>query len=311
MEFHLKTAINNFDFNLNFESNIVLMGSCFSDEMDRFFRNGGLTTLSNPFGTLFHPLAIANCIESSINEDESVEVYQRDDLFFTWEASGVVYAETETELREQVLSRRKALRNALKSNSLLLVTFGTSWGYRLKESNRIVGNCHKKSQDSFQRELSTTDEMIKHWRSLYDALKKFNPKLKLVFTVSPVRHKKDGLIENNRSKARLIELVHSLVSEDIFYFPAYEIVLDELRDYRFYTKDLVHPNEIAVEYVWERLSHAIFSEKQLLVMKKVANLKTTMAHKSLFPNSKEDKARVEKANELRTQLSYEYPLIQW
>ena len=311
MDFHLKTAINKFDFKLNFESNIVLIGSCFSDEMDCFFKNGGLNTLSNPFGTLFHPLSIANCIESSINENESVDVYQRDDLFFSWDSSGVVCGETESDLIEQVLARRKALRAALKSNSLLLVTFGTSWGYRLKDSNRVVGNCHKKSQDSFQRQLNTTEEMLERWQSLCAELLKFNPALKIVFTVSPVRHKKDGLIDNNRSKARLIELVHNLVSEDVFYFPSYEIVLDELRDYRFYAKDLVHPNDAAVEYVWERLSEAIFSENQLMIMKKVANLKTTMVHKSLFPNSKEDKARIEKANELRNQLSSEYPSIQW
>ena len=148
-----------------------------------------------------------------------------------------IYATNEDELRDKIITLRNRLHDKLSKASLLIVTFGTAWGYRHKSTNRIVGNCHKAPSSDFAKVLTNESEMLEKWSALIEKLRSMNPALNIIFTVSPVRHSKDGLINNNRSKARLIELSHRLTNlENVFYFPSYEIVNDELRDYRFFKK---------------------------------------------------------------------------
>jgi len=247
------------DFKLNFEpapsalklvhsDSIVSIGSCFSEEMSNKLAGVCFRVFENPFGTLFHPDALLNVLEASIFDSENVDSVQRDDLFFSWDSSSKIYAKSEQELRTIILQRRKETKKSLSDAKLLIVTFGTAWKYAHKQLNRTVGNCHKEQVSNFTKELASIESMQNSWTSLLQDLKIQFPNLQVLFSVSPVRHKKDGLIENNQSKARLIELVHSLVKQNnhCHYFPAYEIVIDELRDYRFYAEDLVHPNSLAI-----------------------------------------------------------------
>lgn len=309
MKLQLDFKIDTSTLNIKYGDEVVLLGSCFSDTMTSHFETSGFKVLSNPFGTLFHPLAVANVIDEAISPNK-IGVVQRDDLYFSWLASGKLFARSEFELEKHLTTARNKLIKSLKKSRLLIVSFGSAWGY-IERDFGIVANCHKMPHTQFDKKLSTVDLMALRWNEILTELKRLNPQLNVVFTVSPVRHFKDGLVENNRSKSRLIEFTHQLSSRHGFYFPSYEIVIDQLRDYRFYKNDLVHPSDDAVAYVWESFSQFLFSEHTLSIVKKVKQIKMTLNHKSLYPGSKLDGIRIKAAKEQQQQLIKKIPDIFW
>ena len=313
MELKLDFNINSNELNLTHKDQIVSIGSCFSEEISAKLSNAGFHIEGNTFGTLFHPEAISNVIKSSINQSDSVSILKRDDLYFSWDSSSAIYGYSETELVDRIKAQRALFRSKLSNAGLLIITLGTSWGYRLKENDCLVGNCHKMNTNLFKKELQSLSEMKLQWRKLIEDIKKFNPALKILFTVSPVRHKKNGLIENNKSKARLIELVHSLVEEHDCsqYFPAYEIMIDELRDYRFYSNDLVHPNEIAVDYIWEAFKRASISKESCELISRIKQIKSSLNHKSLHPDSNQNIVRIKTLQAEQKELILKHPEINW
>jgi len=294
MELQLKFEIPKSNIELSYSDAILLIGSCFSDSIGDKFEQGGFTVESNTFGTLFHPIAISNIIHSALTENTVVDVFQRDDLYFSWDSASKIYATSEAKLIETVLEKRNRLAERIKSSRLICITLGTAWEYKLKSSETVVGNCHKAPQNLFEKSLSTIDEMRKEWERVLLLIRSFNPTAKIVFTVSPVRHAKDGLIENNRSKARLLELIQQLSqSNKLIYFPSYEIAIDELRDYRFYEEDLVHPNKTAIEYIWKRFVVFAFSDNTTAIYQERNQFIAQLNHKSLHPESEVDKKRLE------------------
>jgi hypothetical protein len=310
MEFKLNFDVPQSELQLSHKDSIVLIGSCFSDEMSSYFQKSGFKVESNSFGTIFHPDPIARSLKLSLDDSIKAELFERDGLFFSWSSAGKIYGNSEEELKQEVISRRQKLRTSLKNASVLVVTFGTAWGYRHVELDRVVANCLKAPAKTFQKELSSISNLQEQWNSTIEALKEFNSSLKIIFTVSPVRHKKDGLVENNRSKARLIELVHALTKQEgVSYFPAYEILIDELRDYRFYASDFVHPSKEAVEYVWEKFADFAISPDAMDIAKKVKGLHRELEHKSLYPESAEDKERLERAYQRKEELLRQHPEI--
>lgn len=294
MELQLKFEIPKSNIELSYSDAILLIGSCFSDSIGDKFEQGGFTVESNTFGTLFHPIAISNIMHSALTENTVVDVFQRDDLYFSWDSASKIYATSEAKLIETVLEKRNRLAERIKSSRLICITLGTAWEYKLKSSETVVGNCHKAPQNLFEKSLSTIDEMRKEWERVLLLIRSFNPTAKIVFTVSPVRHVKDGLIENNRSKARLMELIQQLSqSNKLIYFPSYEIAIDELRDYRFYEEDLVHPNKTAIEYIWKRFVVFAFSDNTTAIYQERNQFIAQLNHKSLHPESEVDKKRLE------------------
>lgn len=280
-------------FSLTYDDTFVLLGSCFSDEIGDKISEAGFDVESNTFGTLFHPTAMANIIEASLNNSESVDVYQRDDLFFSWDAASKIYATSEEELITKVLESRRLFSAKIKNAGVIVFTFGTAWKYELSSTNKVVGNCHKAPQSLFNKSLSTVQEMKSEWENVLSILRKLNPTVKIIFTISPVRHIKDGLIENNRSKSRLIELVNEFISlSDTYYFPSYEILIDELRDYRFYSDDFVHPNKKAIQYIWENFKDVLLSEETKHILKERAQIIAQLNHRSLHPDSQAELKRL-------------------
>lgn len=287
---------------------IILMGSCFSDSLVPHFNEAGFDVLSNPFGTIFHPLAIARILEEATGQNTSFNALNRNDLWFDWRASSQIYGATEEELNAEIADRFSVLRNRLSSAKLLVITLGTAWGY--KRYGKIVANCHKMPASTFEKELSTQSELFSEWNQLLAILKQFNPSLEVLFTVSPVRHAKDGLVENNRSKARLIELVHTLQKKSS-YFPSYEIVIDVLRDYRFFKEDLVHPNDQAIKIVWDYFSSFIFDQETIQLSDRVRHVNQMKGHHSLFPGSDDDLKLQTKIESLQEGLQESHPEIYW
>ena len=208
--------------------------------------------------------------------------------------------------------RRSQLRIASKSAKYLFVTFGTAWGYELSENSELVANCHKIPSNRFTKFLSSPYELVQDWILTLEKLRLENPELNVVFTVSPVRHIRDGIIENNHSKARLIEAVHQLsLEENASYFPSYELVVDVLRDYRFYAEDLVHPSKQAIDFVWERVEATYFSDKAITLNRKVEQLRRMVRHELKFEESVAAQKYAENLERQVRNLLGEYPEVSW
>ena len=286
----------------------VFLGSCFSDELGQLVRNHGFETLVNPGGTIFHPLALAKLIRWCFDENEVLRTFQVEDLFFSWDLSGTVFGMSEKELNDKITKLRIDLRTALRKASHLFVTFGSAWAYRFLSDGEIVANCHKQASSFFQKENTEITELTANWKEVLSILKNENPKLQCIFTVSPVRHSKDGLIENNRSKARLQLAIEALLNEtNTTYFPAYEFVLDELRDYHYFKADGVHPNEEAVQELWQFFQSCFFTETSKSLILEWQSIRQAEQHKILYPKSQAARKHMETTMKRKAQFLSAHP----
>ena len=312
MEFHLKFIIPETIPKISFSDKLIFFGSCFSDEISLLAKQHGFQVVSNPFGTLFHPLALAQNILDALRGNEEVIIAQNNDVYLDYNCSGKVYAMNELELKEKVSSIRKEFKNDLKNATYLFITFGTAFAYHLNETQEIVGNCHKQPAQSFTKRLSNIEEIVSKWNEVVSEIKRFNPKIQICFTVSPVRHIKDGLHQNNLSKSTLHLAINQLLSEgNLTYFPSFELVNDVLRDYRFFKEDLTHPNQQAIQFVWQRFMSTFLTSQIQEIANKVSELKQAMNHRIQYPDSKmaqEFQIKIEERKEL---LIIENPSIFW
>ena len=227
------------EWKIGYEDKILLLGSCFSDEIGERMEQCYLSVIRNPFGTLYNPLSIANAINL---QSPIFNLQFHDGLWHSMYHHGSFSRSTKEEAEQAVRTSIETMQKALQEASVVIVTFGTAWVYEM--NGEIVGNCHKLPENNFTRRRLSVEEIIAAWQPIITRY----PDKHWLFTVSPIRHIKDGLHENQLSKATLLQAVEQLGD----YFPSYEIVLDELRDYRFYADDLVHPSSMAVNYIWER-----------------------------------------------------------
>jgi len=278
---------------IDYESNVVLFVSCFSENISEKLNYFKFQTTSNPFGILFHPVAIENLIINALRQ----KVYTEDDVFYfnerwqCYDAHSKLSSISKEELLYALNSNVKLVENRLKKASHIVITLGTAWVYALLESNTIVANCHKVPQKEFEKRLLSIIEIINSLENSINTIKTFNSKAKIVFTVSPVRHIKDGYIENTLSKSHLIAAIHYILKKEsnsekaVTYFPSFEIMMDELRDYRFYSEDLLHPNATAINYIWNKFQLAWVSLKAAPIMKAVDTVQKGLIHKPFNPNS--------------------------
>ena len=271
---------------LEINDTLSFLGSCFSEHIARYSISTGFDVCSNPFGVVFNPVSLANQIEWS-EEDWEYSIFQVEDKFLSWNSSSLIWSLDRTALKNKLYSLRASLHRHLENSSVLFITFGTSWIYELKEDKRLVANNHKQPADYFTKRCLKATEIIECWDQTLKRLKEINPTLKIVFTISPVRHKKDGLIENNLSKSRLIDAVHEIVAKrtDSFYFPSYELVIDELRDYAYFEKDGVHPNKHAIEVIESKFFDCYITPKAQEVIQSFLQLKQLFSHRILYPGT--------------------------
>lgn len=270
---------------------VLLVGSCFADEIGEKMVRGGFEAMVNPFGTLYNPASIAASLLRALSEKEvalprsyefptvntslsmsttSVDRHRRhrltdiDDVVFEDVKAGVWHSwmhhssfssADPAELVARINRTTHEVAAFLREADVLIVTFGTAIIYRLKETGMLVANCHKQPDNLFVREWLNAYDIVDQWQMLLQLLESVNPKLKVIFTVSPIRHKRDGYHVNQISKGILLQAVDEM---DVEYCPAYEIMMDELRDYRFYASDMIHPSDTAVEYIWQRFQDTYF-----------------------------------------------------
>ncbi len=312
MEFHLKFNIPEAIPKISFSDKLIFFGSCFSDEISLLAKQHGFQVVSNPFGTLFHPLALAQNILDSLRGNEEVIIAQNNDVYLDYNCSGKVYSMSELELKEKVSSIRKEFKNDLKIASYLFITFGTAFAYHLNETQQIVGNCHRQSAQSFTKRLTKIEEIVSKWNEVVSEIMRFNPKIQICFTVSPVRHLKDGLHQNNLSKSTLHLAINQLLSEiNLTYFPSFELVNDVLRDYRFFKEDLTHPNQQAIQFVWQKFMSTFLTSEIQEIANKVSELKQAMNHRIQYPDSKMAQEFQIKIDERKELLKIENSSIFW
>ena len=286
------------------------MGSCFTENIGNRFSELKFNTFVNPFGQQYNPASIANGINRIVRQQwfSDDDVIYQDELFHCWQHHSDFSKPTKEELITSVNSILKETLDWFKHADYLMLTFGTSHIYEWTKDGRIVSNCHKISGSEFDLRFLSPDETVERINNSLDALKKLNPNLKIFLTISPVRYLAFGFYENNLSKANLFVAIEKLLRHrtDCFYFPAYEIVMDELRDYRFFTEDLLHPTRLASQIVWEKLCNSLMNDETKKLNDEITKVLAALAHKPRNPNSvaqeKFKKSTLEKIKLLQSKL---------
>lgn len=281
MKLKLDFEVEPFSPAISINDKIILLGSCFSENIGRELEENKFASLTNPFGVIYNPYSTFRLIELSVLESQEVSVIQNGDVFYDWDSHSQISAIQHDDLIEKVLSTRRALKEWIQESKWIILTPGTSRIYELISNQHIVANCHKIPQKEFHQRLLSVEDIIGQYQKVAKLVSKINPDLQWIFTISPVRHIRDGLIENNHSKAVLIKAIHEIVSssENCHYFPSYEIVLDELRDYRFYEDDFIHPNNLATHYIWEKFTNATMDAETQKFLVKWAKIKKALGHR--------------------------------
>ncbi len=298
---------------------VLLTGSCFTEHIGHKMADMKLNVLQNPNGILFDPVSIAESIRSYIKPYfySEKDLFQLNDLWHSWRHHSRFSTTDQQACLQQINEMQEQAHHFLGSAQWLIITLGTAWSYQLNhasggvEPGKVVANCHKAPAQWFNKHLLAIEEIVTVLDNCLHHLFYFNPNIEVIFTVSPVRHIKDGIVENNRSKARLLESVHHLVNkfDRLHYFPAYELVVDVLRDYRFYEADLVHPNTMATNYVFEEFTAQWMSEQTRTIAAKVEKLVTAAQHKSFHMHSPAHQQFVQAQIKNIHELKAEYPFL--
>lgn len=284
MKFRTEIPTPKYPFDINYQDKLMLLGSCFSDHIGNFFQEMRFDTLSNPFGTLFNPVSIATALKMCMNPELFDEQYIDffNEKWISYAHHGKFSHPDKETFLQNIRQNLDRAHDFLSSANYLFITFGTAYCYRLIERDLIVANCHKIPANQFEKQLLTIEQIVGLYQDLLEQLRQFNPQLKIIFTVSPVRHLADGFHENQISKSTLHLSVNQLVDNiNTYYFPSYEMVQDDLRDYRFYAADLCHPSDAAVTYIREKLTEALFTPETQERMKEVVKENKAQGHRKM------------------------------
>lgn len=289
MKFRTELELSSSDYKIRHSTQIMGIGSCFVDETGRKLRNSKFKTLINPFGTLFHPQAIENALSRILAMDRYTtdEIFNYNELYFSWDHHTSFSRTSVREALENINAELEKANNFIQNTDCVLLTFGTAWVYQIKDNGLSVANCHKVPAHIFEKTLLTEKQLRTSFKNCFELILDINPKAKIIATISPVRHTKDGIVENSLSKSRLISALHDVVDscENADYFPAFELVNDDLRDYRFYEADLVHPNQIAVDYIWGKFSSVYFDNETIQQIETANKIKNALGHRPFNPGT--------------------------
>ena len=298
MQFTTKIPIQKSNFPIDYDSKIMLLGSCFAENMGEKFEYFKFQTIVNPFGIIFNPVSLEKLIRRSIEKRKFTEndIFFHNDLWHCFEVHSELSNSDKDAFLESLNDLISSTNKQLNDSTHIIITLGTSWVYQNIASNEIVANCHKVLQKQFTKELLSILQIEESLESIISLVHSVNPNCKFIFTVSPVRHIKDGFVENTLSKAHLIAAIHSvlnrkfstsleLTTQNNIYFPAYEIMMDELRDYRFYAEDMLHPSQTAIDYIWIQFFENYISESQFGLMNDICSIQKGLKHRPFNPNT--------------------------
>ena len=288
--FHLDFQIPPSTTHLGLKHELLLMGSCFSESIGLKFKESKFKAEINPFGTIYNPISLFEVLNKSIKKAAPLndEFVEHQDIYHWWHGHSLLSELTLDKAKKKVFEKLADTSERLNHLDWLILTPGTAWVYELNKNGRLVANCHKQPATDFKKRLLSVREIVEAYEDLFQVLKTVNPKLKVLWTISPVRHVKDGLIANNQSKSILHLAIDQIVKahDDNYYFPSYEILIDQLRDYRFYATDLIHPSQEAIEYIWQAFGKTYFSPDTLRITSEWEKLRKALTHKPFHSTSK-------------------------
>ena len=302
MKFRTEVDINASERKIGTEDCIFSIGSCFATEMHGKFSEGQIQSLNNPFGTVFNPYSVNRAVQQIYDAKE----YQESDLILANESYISLDHHSSFDSRfvhqslEKINTNIEEANQFLQNTSFVIITFGTSYIYEFLPKNRLVSNCHKIPQKFFKKRFLTHQELSDSISQTIDTLKDICKKdVQILFTVSPVRHTKDGIVENQLSKSKLINAIHESISEkeNCHYLPVYELMMDDLRDYRFYKEDMIHPNSQAVQYIWEKFGNAYFTDETKVFINENNKILTALNHKTDDDKNPKYQQFLEKVNQ--------------
>jgi len=305
-----------YPFQLNHRSDMLLMGSCFTEHIGGFLERYLFKLLMNPFGITYNPLSIRDSLDTLMQKQK----YQLEDLekhgnkWFSFGHSTLFSSSDQEQSLKAINASFLSAKARLENLDYLILTWGTSWIYRFRETGQVVNNCHKIPARAFERERLSPKDIITAYEALIPELLQFNPGLRIILTISPVRHWKDGAHGNQLSKASLLLAMDALrksLPEKLFYFLAYEIVLDELRDYRFYAADMLHTNDLCSTYIWEKFSHCFFSQATRNINQEVGKVRKLQEHRPLGADSESLNQLQRQQEDSYRELKEKYPDLEW
>ena len=278
-------------FQLDLNHQVLSLGSCFAQNIGEKLVDYKFNVTTNPSGVIFNPLSIFEQLQWALGNQAIPEntILNSNGIFFNYKFHSSINHHEKNGLKESIESHLADIGEQIKHSDLLILTFGTAWVYELMEENMLVANCHKMPQGLFRKKLITVDEIVSGFKALHQQLAHLNPNLNILLTVSPVRHTKEGLANNSLSKSILRVACHELSNhfDHIDYFPAYEMLMDDLRDYRFYQSDMIHPNGDATQYVWNQFSSSYFTERAKTFIGQWQKIINAMHHKPFHEESQE------------------------
>lgn len=299
-----------YPFAIDHQSKIMLMGSCFSEEIGNKLQELKFQVLQNPNGILFDPLSICDALNFYLDDQpfDDTDLVFLEGIHHSWKHHSSCSKTGREDMLKSIESTAKAVRDYITKCDVLIISLGTAWYYQLKSSGKNVANCHKAPAALFNKQLLTTAEIVCVFNKITERLARINKGIKLIFTVSPVKHLRDGIVENNVSKARLLDAVYTIKGQQpqVFYFPSFEIVNDVLRDYRFYKSDMAHPNEQAVQFIFDIFSQSFFSAECVMVLDRINQIIRAANHIPLNPESEAHQRFVAKELEVLEAFSRQY-----
>lgn len=291
MHFTTQIPISKSNHTLDYDSRVVSLGSCFAVNIGQKFDYFKFRNITNPFGILFSPTALEKFIGFAVNNKTFTEadIFFHNERWHCFDAHSDMSHQDKNVLLANLNNAVNSTFEELKVATHIIITLGTAWVYRHKANNRLVANCHKVSQKEFSKELLPVNAIVENLQILR-LISSVNPSATVILTVSPVRHIKDGFVENQRSKANLISALHEVMDNqqcqlNTEYFPSYEIMMDELRDYRYYAADMIHPSQTAIDYIWERFTNAYVSDGTQKTMLRVDAIQKGLQHRPFNPDS--------------------------
>jgi hypothetical protein len=312
MDFTIKGPKINIPERISIRKPLLVIGSCFAENIGTLLQEQLFDVKINPFGIVYNPLSIIQQLNYILQNKyfTSAELFEKEGLFYSWQHHGSFAGIDKDETLQNINTQITEAHHLLIHSEWLVITLGSAYYYSLSDG-QIVSNCHKVPAAQFEKKIASRPQIIQEFQVVFDQLKQINPNIKVLFNVSPVRYLRDGLTENTISKSILHLAINEIVSQNknCFYFPSYEIVIDELRDYRFYKADMVHPNEMAIAYIYEKFGAALFDEETKIITKEVQQFNAFLNHK-ILNNSEEAIAQyLLKRNEMRNILLEKYPFL--
>jgi lysophospholipase L1-like esterase len=314
MQFRTTLSTPKSSVDLSYETPLMMLGSCFTENIGAKLNALHLPVLTNPFGIVYNPVSMSKNINYLMTTDmfSEKDVFQQGDIWHSWQHHSRFSSPEKVEILRGINDELSRARNHFSKTKILILTLGTANVFIEKKSNQVVNNCHKVSPQYFDKKRLSVSDVVSNFETVFENILSQNADCQIVMTVSPIRHLRDGLIENNRSKAVLLLACAELsdLFPNVHYFPAYELVIDDLRDYRFYTPDMMHPTDQAIDYIWQYFTDTFFSEKTKTITDDVQKINLMKQHRPLHPNTEGYQQFVNNLQQKVENLKKKYPFLE-